>query len=153
MERSRHCAGLRQDHAAARYPRGVSAMKVATWNVNGVRAREAQLLGWLRSERPDVAMLQELKASREQLPESLCALGDYWCFWHGAGAYSGVALALSRARFPNEPTFEHPSFDRECRIVTASAGELVLASVYVPNGGRDFPGKLDFMTRMAGAAG
>ncbi|HEV8241481.1 MAG TPA: exodeoxyribonuclease III [Thermoanaerobaculia bacterium] len=128
-------------------------MKVATWNVNGVRAREAQLLEWLQNERPDVVALQELKASREQLPESLCALSDYWCFWHGVGAYSGVALALSRTRFPQEPTFEHPPFDRECRVVTAGAGDLVLASVYVPNGGRDFPGKLDFMTRMAEWAG
>jgi exodeoxyribonuclease-3 len=131
----------------------VSALKVATWNVNGVRAREAQLLEWLRGEAPDVVMLQELKASREQLPESLCNLADYWCFWHGAGAYSGVALALSRARFPQEPTFEHPPFDREQRVVTASAGDLVLASVYVPNGGRDFEGKLDFLERMTAWAG
>jgi len=128
-------------------------MKIATWNVNGIRAREAQLLEWLQTERPDVVMLQELKASREQLPESLCALVDYWCLWHGAGAYSGVALALSRARFPQEPVFVHPPFDRECRVVTASVDDLVLASVYVPNGGRDFPGKLDFMTRMAEWAG
>ena len=127
----------------------MSGLKIATWNVNGVRAREAQLLEWLQSERPDVVMLQELKASREQLPESLCALPDHWCFWHGAGAYSGVALALSRARFPQEPTFEHPPFDRECRVVTASAGDLVLASVYVPNGGRDYPGKLEFLGQMA----
>jgi len=128
-------------------------MRVATWNVNGVRAREAQLLEWLGNEAPDVVCLQELKASREQLSEALCALPDHWCFWHGAGAYSGVGLALSRARFPQEPAFEHPPFDRECRVVTAAVGDLVLASVYVPNGGRDFAGKLDFLGRMAAWAG
>jgi exodeoxyribonuclease-3 len=125
------------------------SIKVATWNVNGIRAREGQLLDWLRSEAPDVLCLQELKASREQLPEALCALPDHWCFWHGAGPYSGVALALSRARFTEPPVFEHPSFDRENRVVTTSVGDLVMASVYVPNGGRDYPGKLDFLTRMA----
>jgi exodeoxyribonuclease III len=153
MVRLERRVGVRQGDAAARYPDAVSALKVATWNVNGVRAREAQLLEWLQSERPDVVMLQELKASPEQLPESLCALPDHWCFWHGAGAYSGVALALSRARFPDEPAFEHPAFDRECRVVTASAGDLVLASVYVPNGGRDYPGKLDFLSRLTEWAG
>ncbi len=125
------------------------SLKVATWNVNGVRAREQQLLAWLQEEAPDVACLQEIKASREQLSEQLCALPGYWCFWHGAGPYSGVALALARARFPHQPQFVHPPFDRENRVVSTSVGDLVLASVYVPNGGRDFAGKLDFLARMA----
>jgi exodeoxyribonuclease-3 len=126
----------------------VDALKVATWNVNGLRAREAQLIEWLQSEKPDVVCMQEIKASREQLSETLCALPGYWCCWHGAGAYSGVGLALSRHRFAQEPTFEHPAFDRENRVVTTSVGDLVLASIYVPNGGRDFAGKLDFLGRM-----
>jgi exodeoxyribonuclease-3 len=124
-------------------------MKVATWNVNGIRAREGQFLDWLRSEAPDVVCLQEIKAAPEQLPESLCALPGYWCVWHGAGPYSGVSLGLSRERFPREPRFAHPDFDRENRVVTAEAGDLVFASVYVPNGGRDYPGKLEFLDRMA----
>jgi exodeoxyribonuclease III len=129
--------------------RGIlTAMKVATWNVNGVRAREQQLVAWLESEKPDVVCLQEIKASREQIPESLGELPGYWGRWHGLGAYSGVFLGLSRDRFPLEPAFDHPSFDRECRVVAANVGDLVLASVYVPNGGRDFPGKLDFLDRM-----
>lgn len=128
-------------------------MKVATWNVNGVRAREQQLLAWLQSESPDVVCLQEIKAGREQLPESLCDLPGYWCLWHGAGAYSGVALGLSKARFSREPVFAHPAFDRDNRIVTTDADDLVLASVYVPNGGRDFPGKLEFLERLTGWVG
>ena len=53
-------------------------MKIATWNVNGVRAREAQLLEGVGREQPDVVCLQELKATREQVPASLVGLGDYW---------------------------------------------------------------------------
>jgi exodeoxyribonuclease-3 len=128
-------------------------MKVATWNVNGVRAREPQLVEWLASESPDVVCLQEVKATREQLPASLCELPGYWCHWHAAGPYSGVFLGLARHRFPAEPTFAHPPFDRENRVVTASVGDVVLASVYVPNGGRDYAGKLDFLSRMGDWAG
>jgi len=48
-----------------------------------------------------------------------------------------------------EPAFSHPEFDMESRIVQAELGRLVLASVYVPNGGKSYPAKLEFMTRMA----
>src|SRR5215210_6074662 len=67
-------------------------MKVATWNVNGIRAREQQFLAWVAQERPDVLCLQEIKAHRDQLSEELCALPGYWCLWHGEGPYSGVCL-------------------------------------------------------------
>jgi exodeoxyribonuclease-3 len=124
-------------------------MKVATWNVNGIRAREGQLFDWLRQEEPDVLCLQEIKATPGQLSEALCALPGYWCVWHGAGPYSGVSLALARSRFPQEPRFAHPPFDVENRVATAEAGDLVLASVYVPNGGKDYAAKLAFLQGMA----
>ena len=90
-------------------------MKVTTWNVNGIRAREAMVLDWLQRERPDVLCLQEIKASPEQVPPSLSALGGYWCYWHGNKGYSGVGLHLSRALFPTQPVFAHPPFDQPCR--------------------------------------
>jgi hypothetical protein len=71
-------------------------MKVATWNVNGIRARAAQLREWLEHERPDVVCLQEIKATPDQVPRDLCELGEHWCFWHGARAYSGVGLLVRR---------------------------------------------------------
>jgi exodeoxyribonuclease-3 len=123
-------------------------MKVATWNVNGIRAREQQFLDWVRSERPDVMCLQEIKAHPDQLSSELCTLDGYTCLWHGGGPYSGVCLGLARERFPGEARFAHPAFDRENRVATAEVGDLVLASVYVPNGGKDFAGKLEFLTRM-----
>jgi exodeoxyribonuclease-3 len=61
-------------------------VKIATWNVNGVRAREAQLVDWIAREQPDVIGLQELKATREQVPASLSGLADYWSCWHGERA-------------------------------------------------------------------
>ena len=121
------------------------ALTVATWNVNGIRARQAQFLEWLERDRPDVVCLQEIKAAPTQLAEELCNLNGYWCFWHGAGAYSGVSLHLKHEKFPAEPRFEHPAFDYETRIVTAGLGDVVFASVYVPNGGKDSAAKMDFL--------
>jgi exodeoxyribonuclease III len=120
-------------------------MKIATWNVNGIRARQAQFLEWAEREQPDVVCLQELKASQLQIPESICNLNGYWCYWHGASAYSGVALHMRRATFPEQPQFTHPEFDQETRIVQARVGDTVYASVYVPNGGKDYNAKLAFM--------
>jgi exodeoxyribonuclease-3 len=126
---------------------------VATWNVNGIRARQEQFLDWVRRDRPDVICLQEIKAASPQLPEAVCNLEGYWCYWHGAGGYSGVSLNLRRDTFPQEPAFSHPSFDRETRIVAADVGSLVLASVYVPNGGKDFGAKMSFLEAMRDWAG
>jgi len=120
-------------------------LTVATWNVNGIRARQEQFLKWVTRDRPDVICLQEIKASPSQVPETVCSLDGYWCYWHGAGGYSGVSLQLRRETFPEEPVFSHPAFDLETRIVTAQAGDLVLASIYVPNGGKDFAAKMTFL--------
>ena len=120
-------------------------MKIATWNVNGIRARHEQFLEWVGREQPDVVCLQELKASLAQVPESICNLSGYWCYWHGATAYSGVGLHLRRETFSEEPQFTHPEFDNETRIVQARAGDAVYASVYVPNGGKDYAAKIAFM--------
>ena len=120
-------------------------MKIATWNVNGIRARQSQVQEWIDRERPDVVCLQEIKASLDQLPVWLCELEGYWCYWHGTKGYSGVALHVSRRHAPERPRFEHPAFDYESRIVTAEVGDVTFASVYVPNGGKDFPAKMRFL--------
>ena len=123
-------------------------MKIATWNVNGVRARAAQLCEWLERDRPDIVCLQELKADPTQVPEA-CKLEDYHAYWHGVRAYSGVSLHIRRGLFATDPQFSHPEFDVETRIVQAVCGDLVIASVYVPNGGKDYEAKLNFLTRLA----
>jgi len=125
-------------------------MRIATWNVNGIRARQAQVLEWLEREQPDVVCLQELKAAREQVPEALQQLDGYWSYWHGATAYSGVALLVRKACCPKAPDFTHPDFDHETRIVSADVGPFTVSSIYVPNGGKDFAAKIRFLEAMAG---
>jgi exodeoxyribonuclease-3 len=120
-------------------------MRIATWNVNGIRAREAQVVSWVLAQRPDVVCLQEIKATPEQVPASLCDLEGYWCRWHGMKAYSGVGLHLRKDAFDAEPEFFHPAFDLESRIVAARLPGLVVASVYVPNGNKDYPAKVRFL--------
>ncbi len=124
-------------------------MKIATWNVNGIRARDAQLQEFIAREQPDVLCLQEIKASMDQLPVWLCDIEGYWCYWHGGKGYSGVALHVRQDSFGKRPAFHHPEFDYENRIVTARLPSLTVASIYVPNGGRDFEGKMRFLEAMA----
>ena len=123
-------------------------MKIATWNVNGIRAREAQFCDWVARDRPDVVCLQELKATPDQVPES-CRHVDYHVYWHGMRAYSGVSLHVNRNLHAAEPAFTHPDFDMEARIVQVALGDLVVASVYVPNGGKDYPAKIAFLSKLA----
>jgi len=127
-------------------------MKIATWNVNGIRARQREVAEWAMRERPDVICLQELKATVDQIPPLLCDLDGYWCYWHGNKAYSGVALHVSKELSPGKPEFSHPPFDHESRIVTALIGEITVASIYVPNGGKDYAAKLRFLEAMTAYA-
>ena len=124
-------------------------MKLITWNVNGIRARHGQLQDLLAAESPDIVCLQEIKASPGQIPELLLSAADYCCFWHGASAYSGVALLIRQTYFTQPPAFTHPAFDMEQRIVVADLEAIRIASVYVPNGGKDYPAKLAFLEGVA----
>jgi exodeoxyribonuclease-3 len=78
----------------------------------------------------------------------LCDIEGYWCYWHGGKGYSGVALHVSKTLAPERPAFVHPAFDYENRIVSVTVGDLTVASVYVPNGGKDFPAKVQFLEAM-----
>jgi len=128
-------------------------VKILTWNVNGIRARQAELAALLDVEQPDVLCLQEIKAPADKVPELLVAASDYWCYWHGLGGYSGVALLFRQAFCAERPEFTHPAFDREQRIVAAAAGGVTVASVYVPNGGKDYEAKLGFLEALVAWAG
>jgi len=123
-------------------------MKIATWNVNGIRAREAQLCEWLERDSPDVLCLQEIKAEPSQIPER-CNFVDYHAYWHGRKGYSGVSLHIRKELLEGAPAFTHPDFDMETRIVQVDLGNMTLASVYVPNGGKDYEAKLRFLDRLA----
>ena len=133
-------------------------MKIATWNVNGIRARSAQLLEWLAAEKPDVVCLQEIKASLDQLTFELRDIEGYWSYWHGEKGYSGVAILVAKSLAGALPMCSHPGFDFEQRIACATiklpdsklpdsapAGDVMVASIYVPNGGKDFEAKMRFL--------
>jgi len=124
-------------------------MKLVTWNVNGIRAREADVAAFVEREKPDVLCLQELKALPEQIPEPLTTLPAYWNYWHGSKGYSGVSLHVSKSFAFDQPRFLHPEFDHETRIVIGDLGSLSIASIYVPNGGKDYASKVRFLRAMA----
>ena len=121
-------------------------MKVATWNVNGIRARQQQFCEWVAREKPDIVCLQELKAEPAQIPPP-CHLDEYHAFFHGMKAYSGVSLHVHKSLSP-QISFAHPAFDMESRIVQAEVGDTVFASVYVPNGNKNYEVKVDFFRKL-----
>jgi len=125
-----------------------TSLKIATWNVNGIRARQAQVQEWIERERPDVVCLQEIKAASDQVPAALCEMEGYWCYWHAARDIPASRCMSTRRSPPERPAFSHPSFDYENRIVVVTVGGLTVASVYVPNGGKDFPAKMRFLHAM-----
>jgi len=128
-------------------------VKVITWNVNGIRARQQELSLLLETERPDIVCLQEIKAPLDKVPDLLVSAAGYSCYWHGAGGYSGVALLVRHSFFTEPPRFFHPSFDMETRIVVAGIGPVLAASIYVPNGGKDYDSKLRFFEALTQWAG
>jgi exodeoxyribonuclease-3 len=99
-------------------------------------------------ERPDVVCLQEIKAAPDRVPGALFEVDGYWCCWHGGGGYSGVGLHVSKTAAPERPRFFHPAFDFEHRVVAAEVAGVTVASIYVPNGGKDFPAKMRFLSAL-----
>ena len=123
----------------------MATVKIVTWNVNGIRKRQAEVHEFIDREQPDVLCLQEIKASMDQLPVWLYDIEGYWCRWHGETGYSGVALHVKQTAVAERPAFFHPSFDYEQRIVTVRLPQATIASIYVPNGGKDFAAKMRFL--------
>jgi len=127
-------------------------MRIATWNVNGLRARLEFLLLWLRERRPDLVGLQELKLMEEQFPHALLEAEGYRAVVHGQKAWNGVAI-LSR----NPVTVTQKGLPGQeelgARLITAEADGLSFTTVYCPNGKdvghADFPLKLAWFESLA----
>ena len=110
-------------------------MRVATWNVNSLRARQERVEAWLGEVEPDIVLLQETKLADDAFPSLAFEALGYESFHHGEGRWNGVAI-LSRvglddpvAGFDDD---EEP--DAEARIAWATCGGVRFASCYVPNG-------------------
>lgn len=110
-------------------------MKIATFNVNGVKGRMPRLLEWLREARPDIACLQEIKTGDATFPSEPLESAGYHVVWHGMPRHHGVAI-LSRAAPPREVRRGLPGDDSDgqARYLEADVDALRIASVYLPNG-------------------
>lgn len=110
------------------------AMKLATWNVNSIRARHDRLLAWLAAEAPDVVCLQETKVEDSAFPfESLAAAG-YHAVTLGQRSYNGVALLSREVAQDVVRGFVDDDPDEQARTIAATFRGVRVISVYVPNG-------------------
>lgn len=135
-------------------------MKIATWNINGIKARHDNLIAWLKSANPDIACLQEIKSVDENFPrDEIEALG-YNLETHGQKSFNGVAL-LSKLPFDEVnrglPLLnENAEPDEQARFIegifSVESGSLSVSSLYLPNGNpvdtEKFPYKLSWMERL-----
>jgi exodeoxyribonuclease III len=131
-------------------------MKIATWNINGVKARLAQLESWLAAAKPDVVCLQEIKTVDDAFPAAAMEALGYNVAVHGQKGFNGVAI-LSRSplgdvrrELPGDPEDMHARYLEA--VVGTATGALRVASIYLPNGnpiGTDkFAYKCRWMTRL-----
>jgi exodeoxyribonuclease-3 len=127
-------------------------MRVATWNVNGLRSRLGFLILWLRERRPDIVGIQELKVEEDKFPRLELEAEGYHSLVHGQRSWNGVAI-LSRE--PGELAQRGLPGQEEAgaRLVTARFEELSFSTIYVPNGKsvdhEDFPRKLAWLDTLA----
>jgi len=123
-------------------------MKIASWNVNSIKARLEPVLAWLDQTKPDVLCLQEIKCVDENFPrEPFEALG-YNCAVHGQKSYNGVAILSKRPLEDVTPRLPGGEGDDQSRyleaVVACDKGVVRVASIYAPNG-NPFPGpKFDY---------
>jgi len=123
-------------------------MKIATYNVNGIRSRMPRLLEWLDETKPDVVCLQELKSAEENLPVADIRAAGYGAVWHGQKGFNGVAI-LARGQDPVEihRGLEGEPEDEHSRYIEADVGGVRIASIYLPNGNPQPGPKFDYKLR------
>ena len=129
------------------------ALKIATYNINGITARLDNLLGWLKETKPDIACLQELKSPDGRFPAAELKKAGYSAVWQGQKSWNGVAI-LARGEAPIEIRRGLPGDpkDTQSRYIEAKVGALTIACLYLPNGnpapGPKFDYKLMWFARL-----
>jgi exodeoxyribonuclease III len=108
-------------------------MKIATWNINGLRARMDYILLWLRNRKPDVVGFQELKMTDEAFPSEVFEAEGYQVAVHGQKAWNGVAI-LTKSPAQIEQKGLPGQDDLGSRLITVSVEGLSFTTVYCPNG-------------------
>lgn len=129
-----------------------AAMKITTWNVNGLRARLTHVLDFLRQHRPDVLCLQETKVPDELFPRAMLEDEGYDVAWSGQKGYNGVAILAAQALADVHKGLPDDEPDAERRVLAATVGGVAVLDLYVPNGqdvGTDkYRFKLDWFRRL-----
>lgn len=123
-------------------------MRIATYNVNGIKARLSRLIEWLDEQKPDIVCLQELKSSDETLPIADIEAAGYHGVFHGQKGFNGVAI-LARGEKPVEVQkgLNGESEDEHSRYIEADVFGIRVASIYLPNGNPQPGPKFDYKLR------
>jgi exodeoxyribonuclease-3 len=131
-------------------------MKIATWNVNSVKARLETVTAWLKDAAPDVVALQEIKSTDDTFPRGAFEDLGYNCETHGQKTYNGVAILSKRPLedvtrgLPGGDGDDHARYIEA--VVTGDHGVIRVASIYAPNGNpvgtEKFPYKLAWLERL-----
>lgn len=131
-------------------------MKIATWNINGIKARIERLCDWLKEASPDVACLQEIKSVDELFPAGPIEALGYNVVTHGQKGFNGVAI-LSKKPFDEiRSGLPGNDADEQARyleaVISTDTGSIRVASIYLPNGNpvdtEKYPYKLAWMDRL-----
>lgn len=127
-------------------------MKIATFNINNINRRLSNLVAWLKSARPDIVCLQELKCETNAFPAASIQQAGYHAVWHGQRTWNGVAI-LSK----DEPVLVRRSLpgdkaDTQSRYIEAAIAGIIVGCIYAPNGnpqpGPKFDYKLAWLDRL-----
>ena len=143
----------RKKRVRCRNATGLTFLKVATFNINNVNRRLPNLLRWLRSSKPDVVCLQELKSTDADFPFDAIRKAGYGAVWRGQKTWNGVAIlarktdpVLIRTELPGDPK------DMQARYIEAAVNGIIVTCIYLPNGnpqpGPKFDYKLDWFKRL-----
>src|SRR4051794_39727106 len=133
-------------------------MKIATFNINNINKRLPNLLAWLKSAKPDVVCLQELKSTDADFPITALRRVGYEAVWRGQKSWNGVAIlargmepVLTRSELPGDPK------DTQSRYLEAAVNGILIGCLYAPNGnpqpGPKFDYKLAWLERLIRHAG
>ena len=128
-------------------------VRIASFNINGIKARLPRLIEWLEETRPAIACLQEIKSQDENFPAEEFEKIGYRAIWHGQKSFNGVAI-LADGEAPVEIRRGLPGNedDDQARYLEAEVRGMRIACIYLPNGnpqpGPKFTYKLDWMARL-----
>ena len=126
--------------------------KIATWNVNSVKARLPHLIDWLKTASPDVVLLQEIKCVTDEFPRLEVQSAGYCCEVIGQKAYNGVAIVAKQKITDVIYALPGDAEDDHARYIEGTVGDVRVASIYLPNGNPidspKFAYKLGFLERL-----